>query len=710
MARKRKYARGGKVEKFADGEDVKFKPVRASGVDATTWPKSAPPAANPTPATLDNSWRASAPAAPKTIDPPAAPPSITDRPAALPGATMQNSPTSVAGLRERGQTGMSYPALPDVSGMAGPADFAARGALKVAAGGAARVGDAVANTVAGAIGYRRPNETALSDYWNSGAQQDFNRAGAILDQRAANRQGIMDAVGGFMGWEKSAPAAAQSPTAATRPTATAGPQQAAPQQTPAQALVQQASQSQPQSQPQNRPQGGGIGAIPAGPTDHIAALQARMEQNPEKYRSAGTPEYMNAMRETMNWAMAVINNPGATAATKQAAGASLAAIFGAAPSADAKVRTTGMDNAAQAGLRASISGQNNAQARHLDAQTQLQVPAQADNLDATAALNRAKAGAIPSEINLANAQSARYLADAANAPAQGANWMSQANLHNAQANALPTTQRVDVLSKLAQANASAINSGNTALAQSTQGISNAQTKDYWRHLALQQNPSLANDPVALDMFAGQLMGGAERRAMGGEIGSFAPPRYSQGFQQYMDGGEVEGFAAGNAIPPGMQVSIPQAPQLNPHMYGQYVQQMMLAGIPMAKILPPEQFAAMQSAPVPPMQGYGMQQGMPQTMGFARGQQVPGPAIPVAGHELVGPGTGTSDSIPAVIDGHRPAALSTGEFVMTNAATEAVGSPVLSAIMKGLEQQDPAVVGGLMTLAAKASAPKAQPRA
>ena len=36
----------------------------------------------------------------------------------------------------------------------------------------------------------------------------------------------------------------------------------------------------------------------------------------------------------------------------------------------------------------------------------------------------------------------------------------------------------------------------------------------------------------------------------------------------------------------------------------------------------------------------------------------------AGGEVVGPGTGTSDSVPALVNGQRPAALSDGEFVIT----------------------------------------------
>ena len=40
-----------------------------------------------------------------------------------------------------------------------------------------------------------------------------------------------------------------------------------------------------------------------------------------------------------------------------------------------------------------------------------------------------------------------------------------------------------------------------------------------------------------------------------------------------------------------------------------------------------------------------------------------PPMPVAGRQVAGPGTGTSDSIPAVVDGQSQAALSTGEFVI-----------------------------------------------
>lgn len=51
----------------------------------------------------------------------------------------------------------------------------------------------------------------------------------------------------------------------------------------------------------------------------------------------------------------------------------------------------------------------------------------------------------------------------------------------------------------------------------------------------------------------------------------------------------------------------------------------------------------------------------------------GGAIPVAGRKLEGPGTGTSDSLPAIIDGSRPAALSTGEYVIPADVVRAKGT-------------------------------------
>lgn len=57
-----------------------------------------------------------------------------------------------------------------------------------------------------------------------------------------------------------------------------------------------------------------------------------------------------------------------------------------------------------------------------------------------------------------------------------------------------------------------------------------------------------------------------------------------------------------------------------------------------------------------------------SQGYAKGG-----AIDVSGRKLLGPGTETSDSIPAVIDGQRPAALSSGEFVIPAHVVRAKGT-------------------------------------
>lgn len=70
-------------------------------------------------------------------------------------------------------------------------------------------------------------------------------------------------------------------------------------------------------------------------------------------------------------------------------------------------------------------------------------------------------------------------------------------------------------------------------------------------------------------------------------------------------------------------------------------------------------------------------------------------------ELVGPGTDTSDSIPAVIDGETPAALSTGEVVVNAEAVNLSGAEILDAINEaGLRRRqrgglEPTAMGGPM---------------
>lgn len=64
---------------------------------------------------------------------------------------------------------------------------------------------------------------------------------------------------------------------------------------------------------------------------------------------------------------------------------------------------------------------------------------------------------------------------------------------------------------------------------------------------------------------------------------------------------------------------------------------------------------------------------------------PGGAIDVSGRQLLGPGTGKSDSLPAVIDGHRPAALSTGEFVMPIEAVKHFGTDKLHKMVQAARE-------------------------
>lgn len=74
-------------------------------------------------------------------------------------------------------------------------------------------------------------------------------------------------------------------------------------------------------------------------------------------------------------------------------------------------------------------------------------------------------------------------------------------------------------------------------------------------------------------------------------------------------------------------------------------------------------------------------------GFSGGHYADGGAIDVSGHKLEGPGTGTSDSIPAVIDGERPAALSTGEFVIPSHIVKRLGTKFFDDLIKKHGEED-----------------------
>lgn len=82
-------------------------------------------------------------------------------------------------------------------------------------------------------------------------------------------------------------------------------------------------------------------------------------------------------------------------------------------------------------------------------------------------------------------------------------------------------------------------------------------------------------------------------------------------------------------------------------------------------------------------------------GYAQGGVVsalpmPGPTAQVAGKQIVGPGTGTSDSVPAVVDGHQPAALSSGEFVIPAEVVRRKGTEFFEKMIRQTMQPQGAV--------------------
>ena len=141
----------------------------------------------------------------------------------------------------------------------------------------------------------------------------------------------------------------------------------------------------------------------------------------------------------------------------------------------------------------------------------------------------------------------------------------------------------------------------------------------------------------------------------------------EGFE---DGGMIEGFNAGGAIPMGATPAIEGPPQADPMQqvmreYGQYTATATKAGL---EPIPLEQYISMMQ------EGQQMLQSAPGTAaeGYAEGG-----AIPVGGQQVIDPAVGPvpegGDTIPAVIDGHRPAALKSGEFVIPEEVVRAKGT-------------------------------------
>lgn len=132
-------------------------------------------------------------------------------------------------------------------------------------------------------------------------------------------------------------------------------------------------------------------------------------------------------------------------------------------------------------------------------------------------------------------------------------------------------------------------------------------------------------------------------------------------ESHAAGGIVRGYADGGAV--GRDLAQP-APPVNPLIaqYGQYLTAAASAGAP----------------PVP----FSQYQNLLQTTRDAAQGQPPvgfadGGDVSALGRPLEGPGTGTSDSIPAMIDGVKPAALSKDEFVFPAEVTKYYGTKFMN---------------------------------
>jgi hypothetical protein len=115
------------------------------------------------------------------------------------------------------------------------------------------------------------------------------------------------------------------------------------------------------------------------------------------------------------------------------------------------------------------------------------------------------------------------------------------------------------------------------------------------------------------------------------------------------------------------------------LYKQYVKAMKNAGMGKS-VQPPEvviPMLAQQQAQLARQMAKQTNMGGTDAMpGFADGGEVD-----VGGALLDGPGTGKSDSIPAMIDGETPAALSKGEFVIPKKVVDYYGTKFLDAMVE-----------------------------
>lgn len=134
-----------------------------------------------------------------------------------------------------------------------------------------------------------------------------------------------------------------------------------------------------------------------------------------------------------------------------------------------------------------------------------------------------------------------------------------------------------------------------------------------------------------------------------------------------------GYAEGGMVSAGTN---PTDMRMSP-LYKQYVKAMKNAGLGKSvksaeEVIP---MLAQQQAMLSQKLAKQTDMGGTGALGFADGGEVD-----VGGALLDGPGTGKSDSIPAIIDGEQPAALSKGEFVIPQKVVDYYGTKFLDAMV------------------------------
>ena len=134
-----------------------------------------------------------------------------------------------------------------------------------------------------------------------------------------------------------------------------------------------------------------------------------------------------------------------------------------------------------------------------------------------------------------------------------------------------------------------------------------------------------------------------------------------------------GYAEGGMVSAGTNTT---DMRMNP-LYQQYVKAMKNAGLGKSILSAEEAIPMLAQQQAQLAQKLAKQTNMGGTgaLGFAEGGEVD-----VGGALLDGPGTGKSDSIPAMIDGEQPAALSKGEFVIPKKVVDYYGTKFLDAMV------------------------------